>query len=193
MISTRRSAVAALILPLCLLVSGCELFSGLTTSPSVSPSPAPSATNTGPVAQQMDQDYAAAEKAYRANVAELNRLGHEGGATKPSDALKATSEGPALKTSMELLRQLRSEGLRVKGNTDVVGISQTGWKPDELYLSGCEDITSVRLYDGSKNVTSKGPKFYLQRLTMRKTGASWRIYDETTEQLKSLDGQTCAS
>src|SRR5918993_2333631 len=84
----------------CALVAACTPEPGPTTTPTQVPSsasPTPSATPTETeIERQQRLDFEAAEKAYRASIAESNRLHQQGGMEPISSALRKVATGKYL-------------------------------------------------------------------------------------------------
>ena len=86
-------------------------------APVSTPSPPPAATPAeSQIERQIRLDYEAAEKAYRANRAEQDRLYQAGGATKATSALKATATGSYLRITVEVAARIsrRRAGMRLE-------------------------------------------------------------------------------
>ncbi|HEX3207606.1 MAG TPA: hypothetical protein VHQ68_15350, partial [Propionibacteriaceae bacterium] len=71
----------------------CALVVACTPEPASAPSPPASTTPTeSQIERQMRLDYEAAEKAYRANIVEQDRLANAGGVRRATATLKSTAE-----------------------------------------------------------------------------------------------------
>jgi hypothetical protein len=68
----------------------------------------------------MRLDYEAAEKAYRANIAEQDRSYMAGGTVKVTPVLKATATSSYLRISLESLRHVHKSGWRATASTRIV-------------------------------------------------------------------------
>jgi hypothetical protein len=80
-------------------VACCALAAACTpAAPTSTPSSTPAATapTESQIERQMRLDYEAAEKAYRQNIAEQDRLARAGGVYRATAALKLTAEGEYL-------------------------------------------------------------------------------------------------
>jgi hypothetical protein len=143
----------------------------------------------------MRLDYEAAEKAYRANMAEQDRLYKAGGVAKANPALKATATGSYLKITVKSLDEVRRLGWHAVGNTKIVGVvHDKGWKDGRVELTSCEDNEIVRFIDKSgRDVTPEGLALYVQALTMMKKGGSWKVSMALTTKVETLEGQPCAA
>ena len=94
---SRRSHIIAALACALVLVGGCSPDA---PDPNSTPSPQPTVQPTPPESSAEREQriaYAAAEKSYRAFMAEINRLGREGGASQPTARMKETAAGPYLK------------------------------------------------------------------------------------------------
>ena len=107
------------------------------TGPTPASTPTPSATmpTESPVEREQRLDFEAAEKAYRANVAEQDRLYRKGGASKATSALKATATGEYLRFTVEDLRAIKRARKRVIGEAQPVTVDRTAWKVDSVILT----------------------------------------------------------
>src|SRR5918993_2045282 len=134
----------------CALVAACTPEPGPTTTPTQVPSsasPTPSATPTETeIERQQRLDFEAAEEAYRASVAEQDRLASLGLA-RSTPELERTSTGRYLKFALQGLEEFEDAGWRTVGNSDVVGISRAGWQERRLELIACEDGSNIKIVD----------------------------------------------
>ena len=82
------------------VVTCCALAAACTAEPASTSTPAPTPAATTPtesqIERQMRLDYEAAEKAYRDNIAEQDRLAKAGGVRQATPALKSTADGDYL-------------------------------------------------------------------------------------------------
>jgi hypothetical protein len=141
----------------------------------------------------MRLDYEAAEAAYRASIAEGDRLARRGGVRKATPALKAVATGDYLRLQVESLKALKEQGERIKGGTTVVGVRPDGgYQSTRLRIVACEDNSTWRVItkDG-KDVTPKNQPDYIQSLTVIKLGSSWKVSDGSTQQVKTLPANAC--
>ena len=96
-------------------VACCALAAACTSEPAPSSAPSSSPAATTPTESQIERqirlDYEAAEKAYRANMAEQDRLYQAGGSEKTTPELKATATGSYLRITLDSLREVRKLGL----------------------------------------------------------------------------------
>ena len=70
----------------------------------------------------MRLDYEAAEEAYRANMAEQDRLYQAGGAVEATRVLEATATDSYLRISLKSLRDVHEAGWRATAGTKIVGV-----------------------------------------------------------------------
>jgi len=180
------------------VVACCALVVACTPEqPASTPSPAPASTTPteSQIERQMKLDYEAAEKAYRANVAEQDRLYMAGGTVKVTPVLKATATGSYLRISLESLRDVHRSGWRATAGTRIVGVVRDGgWKGDRVGLTSCEDNEIVRFVDRSgKDVTPKGLALYVQALTVVRAGGRWKVSRALTTKVQAFEDKPCAA
>jgi hypothetical protein len=181
------------------VVACCVLAAACTSEqpPVSAPAPTPAATTPteSQIERQMRLDYEAAEKAYRANMAEQDRLYKAGGAVGATPVLKATATGSYLRINLESLRDLRKSGWHATAGTRIVGVVRDGgWRDDRVGLTSCEDNEIVRFVDASgEDVTPKGLALYVQALTVVRKGGQWKVSRALTTKVNTFDGQPCAA
>jgi hypothetical protein len=179
------------------VVACCALAVACTPEPASAPSPTSvSTTPTEPqIERQMRLDYEAAEKAYRANMAEQDRLYMAGGTVKVTPALNATATGSYLRISLESLRDVHRSGWRATAGTRIVGVVRDGgWKRDRVGLTSCEDNEIVRFVDKSgKDVTPKGLALYVQAITVVRDGGRWKVSQALTTKVQTFEDKPCAA
>jgi hypothetical protein len=181
--------------------AGCALLAACSPSPPAA-TPTPSITSASPSAtptesaieRQMRLDYEAAEKAYRANIAEQDRQSQLGIA-EATPALTSTASGFYLKAVLDGLRSIRNSGWKAVGVTDILGVSRSGWKVDDIRFVSCEDLSRIRFIDKSgKEVKPKGTTLkYLQDLRVHRFKRTWKVIDLESKQVKTFDGVPCGS
>jgi hypothetical protein len=176
----------------CALAAACTQEPAQTSSPS--PTPAATMPTESQIERQMRLDYEAAEEAYRANMAEQDRLYKAGGAVEPSAVLEATATGSYLRISLKSLRDVHDAGWRTTAGTKILGVVRdAGWRRDRVGLTSCEDNEIVRFVDKSgKDVTPLGPALYVQALTIVRVSGSWKVSAAMTRKVKTFEGQPCA-
>jgi hypothetical protein len=180
------------------VVACCALAVACTPEqPASAPSPTPASTTPteSQIERQMRLDYEAAEKAYRANMAEQDRLYMAGGTVKVTPALKATATGSYLRISLESLRDVHRSGWRATAGTRIVGVVRDGgWKGDRVGLTSCEDNEIVRFVDRSgKDVTPKGLALYVQAITVVRDGGRWKVSRALTTKVQTFEDKPCAA
>jgi hypothetical protein len=175
----------------CALAAACTPEPAPTTTPS--PNPAATTPSESQIERQMRLDYEAAEKAYRDNMVEQDRLYQSGGAAKATPTLKATSTGSYLKITLESLRDVRKRGWHAIGGTRIVGVVRDrGWKRGQVGLTSCEDNEIVRFVDKSgRDVTPRAPALYVQALTVIREGGRWKVSTALTTKVGTFEGQPC--
>jgi hypothetical protein len=165
-----------------------------TPSPPTSSSPAASPTPTeSAIERRMRLDYEAAERAYRANMAEQDRQSQLGIA-KRTKILEITSTGAYLEVALLALEDIKDSGWRAQGTSNIVGVAQGGWQERRLHLIACEDGSAIRFIDKSgRDVTPKNlRRKYVQRLTVINTAKRWKLSDLESKSVKSFQGTPCA-
>ena len=180
------------VIALCAVVAACTPEAVPAASPS--PSPTPTVTLPRPESdyeRQQRLDFEAAERAYRANAAEVDRLLALGGADRPTSVLLATSGGAHLESTMAILRQVKSAGFRIMGTTKIVRVVPGGHRTSRLTLTACEDTTSTRKVgrDG-RVVPLPDAGFYVQSLTVSRMDGAWKLSASATRVVTRLDAST---
>jgi hypothetical protein len=174
----------------------CALAVACTPEPAIAPSPAPASTTRteSQIERQMRLDYEAAEQAYRANIAEQDRLARAGGVRRATAALKSTAEGEYLSFTVASLELIKKKDWRGSGNTMILGVVQIGWQERRVRLMSCEDGSRLRLFDKSGNdVTPKGESRFVQSLLVVQRAGRWRVSAFDSKIVKALEGQPCAA
>jgi hypothetical protein len=155
-----------------------------TTSTPASPSTAsstPSATPTETeIERQQRMDWEAAEAAYRAAVAETERLARSGGTKKASSDLKAVATGDYLEPHSQS-SDVRRAAWRLDGFISVVGSPLRRWTPDGLALlpaktidlEGTRSPRAEMLLPRTSPITSR-------RCTVVKISNLWKVSDVVT-------------
>lgn len=164
--------------------------------PASTPSPlrASAPPTESQIERQMRLDYEAAEKAYRANIAEQDRLARAGGVRRATTALESTAEGEYLSFTVASLALIKRKGWRGSGGTMILGVVQVGWQEKRVRLISCEDGSRLRLFDISdKDVTPKGESRFVQSLVVVQRAGRWRVSAFNSKSVKSLEGQPCAA
>jgi hypothetical protein len=181
------------------VVACCALAAACSPEQPPASTPAPNPTATTPIESQIERqmrlDYEAAEKAYRANMAEQDRLYKAGGVVKATHVLEATSTGIYLRVTLQSLRDLHKSGWRATADTKIVGVVRNGgWKDGRVGLTSCEDNEVVRFVDQSgKDVTPDGLALYVQALTVIRRSGRWKVSMATTKKVNTFEGQPCAA
>jgi hypothetical protein len=178
-------------------VACCALAAACTPEPSTStPSPIPAATTPteSQIERQMRLDYVAAEKVYRANMAEQDRQSQLGIAVK-TEALTSTAHGNYLRFVLQALGDIRDSGWRAKGATTIRGVAPSGWQEDQVQLKACEDSSAIRFVDKQgRDVTPTNVlRTYVQDLTVSRTGGQWKVSDVESKPVKNYEGTSCAA
>jgi hypothetical protein len=179
------------------VVACCALVAGCTPEPPAStlpPTPVTTTPTESQIERQMRLDYEAAEKAYRANIAEQDRLARAGGIRRATSALKSTAEGQYLSFTVASLAHIERKGWRGGGSTMILGVVKTGWQEKRVRLMSCEDGSRLRLFDNSgKDVTPKGESRFVQSLLIVQRGSRWRVSAFDSKSVKAFEGQPCAA
>jgi hypothetical protein len=178
------------------VVTCCALAVACTPEPARAPSPTPvSATpSESKIERQMRLDYEAAERAYRANIVEQDRLANAGGVRRATATLKSTAEGEYLSFTVASLSLINRKGWRGRGSTMILGVVQIGWQEKRVRLMSCEDGSRLRLFDDSgKDVTPKGKSRFVQSLVVVQQAGQWKVSAFDSKSVKALEGQPCAA
>jgi hypothetical protein len=178
------------------VVACCALAAACTPDHAPASTPPPTAAATTPaesqIERQMRLDYEAAEKAYRAAIAEHDRQARLGIAS--SAELEQTATGVYLDFSLRSLRRSRDAGWRANGTTRIVAIVGSGWQERTVRLIACEDSSGVQFTNKrGKDVTPRVRRTYVQDLTASKIGSSWKVADISSTVVKSFETQPCAA
>jgi hypothetical protein len=179
-------------------VACCALAAGCTPDPVPTSTQTPTSAATGAaesqIERQMKLDYDAAERAYRANIAEQDRLARAGGVRQPTAALKSTAEGEYLSAALTSLAFIKKNGWHGAGNTTILGVVHVGWQEKRVRLVSCEDGSRLRLLDHSANdVTPKGDSRFVQSLSVVRRGGRWRVSAFESKSVKVFEGEQCAA
>jgi hypothetical protein len=181
------------------VVACCVLASACSPDQAPASTPSPTLVTTTPVESQIERqmrlDYEAAEEAYRANMAEQDRLYKAGGAVEATPLLDATATGSYLRISLKSLQDVREAGWRTTAGTNIVGVVRDGgWKSGQVGLTSCEDNEIVRFVNKSgKDVTPDGLARYVQALTVVRESGRWKVSAASTKKVKTFEGQPCAA
>jgi hypothetical protein len=180
------------------VVACCALTAACTPegAPSSTPSPSPAATTPteSQIERQMRLDYADAERAYRANIAEQDRLARAGGVRRPTAALRSTAEGEYLSAAVTSLAYVKKKGWHGTGSTAILGIAHVGWQQKRVTLMSCEDGSHLRLLDHSENdVTPEGDSRFVQSLSVVRRDGRWRVSTFESKSVKVFEGEPCAA
>jgi hypothetical protein len=161
---------------------------GCSASPE-EPAVTPTAVATPPETQlerQTRLDFEAAEKSYRAFVAEYDRLSRAGGATTATSAMERYGAGPYLDTMVDFLSQTKARKVRSRGQFQIGYVRPGLHTPTELTLNVCEDGTGISNVDSKGKVVSKGLAGKLT-LQMRLIDNRWKVWDGSDEDVASCD------
>jgi hypothetical protein len=179
-------------------VACCALAAACTSEPAPSSTPSPSPAATTPTESQIERqirlDYEAAEKAYRANIAEQDRLARAGGVRRATAVLKSTGEGEYLSATVESLSYIEGKRWHGTGSTTILGVAHVGWQDKRVRLMSCEDGSGLRLLDDSgKDVTPKGDSRFVQSLSVVRRASRWRVSVFESRSVKAFEGEPCAA
>jgi hypothetical protein len=176
----------------CALAAACTQEPAQTSSPS-SPAPVATTPTESQIERQMRLDYEAAERAYRAALAEQERQAVLGIA-QLTPALKASTTGAYLDLVVKALEYAHDRHWRSSGSTRILGVVPNGWKERTVTLIACEDSSGVHLVNEAGNdVTRQNTRTYVQDLTVKANGGRWKVADVSTTVVKSFEGQPCAA
>jgi hypothetical protein len=142
----------------------------------------------------MRLDYEAAEKAYRANIEEQDRLAQAGGANAATPSLKSTAEGEYLSAAVASLKFIKKKGWHGAGSTTVLGVVDVGWQDKRVRLMGCEDGSRLRLLDkAGADVTPKGDSRFVQLLYVVRRSDRWKVSSFESKSVQGFEGEPCAA
>jgi hypothetical protein len=175
----------------CALAAACTQEPAPTSPPS--PTPAARTPTESQIERQMRLDYEAAETAYRANIAEQDRLAQAGGLHRATAALRSTAEGEYLAAAVASLAYIERKGWHGTGSTTILGVVHVGWQERRVRLMSCEDGSRLRLHDESgKDVTPKGHSRFVQSLSVVRRAGRWRVSTFDSKSVNALEGELCA-
>jgi hypothetical protein len=179
-------------------VACCALAAACTPEPAStstsSPTPAATTPTESQVERQMRLDYEAAEKAYRDNIVEQDRLARAGGVHKATPALMSTAEGEYLSATVASLAYIKGKGWHGTGSTTILGVAHLGWQEKRVSLMSCEDGSHLRLFDESgRDVTPKGNSRFVQSLSVVRREGQWRVSAFDSKSVKVFEGEPCAA
>jgi hypothetical protein len=169
-----------------------------TTSTPASPSTAsstPSATPTETeIERQQRMDWEAAEKAYRAAIAESDRIARSGGADQATPQLRSVATSKYLDAQIDSLRFLKARKWRIRGSISVLGVRPTGgWTARQLELLACEDNSTWRMVNADGvDVTPKDVSDYIQTLIVRKVENRWKVSSLRTKEVRAVSAEDCS-
>lgn len=190
----RQGLVLAVAMSLSLAMIGCTPKAGGAPSvnPTVAPSPAP--TLESPQERQVRRDYEAAEAAYRAVTAELNRVAAAGGTNAATAKMLATATDDYLAFQLRSLQSAKKKGWRTFGTTRIVGVARRGWSSREIGLTTCEDNSKVRILDKhGRDVTPDSNRRYVQTLTVKTVASRWKVAAATTQRVPDFESRDCGT
>ena len=175
----------------CALAAACSPDQAPVSTPSPTPATTPAESQ---IERQMRLDYEAAESAYRANIAEQDRLAKAGGVQKSTRALKSTAEGEYLTAAIASLAYIERKGWHGTGSTTILGVVHVGWQEKRVRLMSCEDGSQLRLHDESgKDMTPKGDSRFVQSLSVVRRAGRWRVSTFDSKSVNVFDGEPCAA
>jgi hypothetical protein len=176
----------------CAIAAACTAEPVATSTPS--PTPAATTPTESQIERQMRLDYDAAETAYRANIAEQDKLAREGGINRPTTALKATAEGEYLSAAVTPLAFIERKGWHGTGSTRILGVAHIGWQAKRVRLLSCEDGSLLRLLDDSGvDVTPKGDSRFVQSLSVVQRAGRWKVSAFESKSVEVFEGEQCAA
>jgi hypothetical protein len=173
------------------VAASCTLVAACTPSGPPVSTPSPTPASTSPSETQLERQtrlaFEAAEKAYRANSAEVQRLSLAGGTYQPTKVLKNTSTGEYLKLQMSALKFLMDHKYRSSGKASIRWVKNESFEQARLKIQACEDSSGIALIDSyGKKVPSdsKGNNFYIQDITAVRIDGAWKLSDFSSQDVK---------
>jgi hypothetical protein len=178
-------------------VVACCALAACTPEPAPASTPSPTPVATTPTESQIERhmrlDHEAAEKAYRAALAEQERQALLGIA-QLTPALKASATGAYLDLVLKALEYAHQRNWRSSGSTRILGVVPNGSNERTVRLIACEDSSRVRLINkAGSDVTPQNTRRYVQYFTVEAIGGRWKVADVSTTVVKSFEGQPCAA
>jgi hypothetical protein len=171
MLRAAAAAVVACLLPL----AACTDGSGGGPSPSPTPTYQPSRPETS-LERQTRLDFEAAEKSYRAFIAEYNRLARAGGAKNATPKMKEYAAGPFLDFYVDLLRSMKERQVRNTSGVQIGYVRRGGYGTTELTLEVCEDGSENKVVGKNGEQISTG-QIGLRSIYAKKVDGRWKAWD----------------
>jgi hypothetical protein len=173
MIAKTSTCVAAtLAVALLVPVAACSFDTG---AASTAPTSQPSPTTISPE-QKQKADIAAAEKTYRAFMAEVSRVEKDGGSQTATAAMKKYAAGTFLDRHAEALRQQKRRGFRYTSGPVIGSVELATYSPAQVELAVCEDNTKNKVVDKQgKVLATKGP-IVERTVYVRSYGKTWLLW-----------------
>lgn len=192
--SNRAAIVAAVATVACVLPTGsCSSVEGEAPQPSSSSVASPQPTVETTLERRTRLDQQAAVRAYRAALAEVDRLFVAGGASTPTPKLRAVTTGEYLQFTMRSLRKVKENDWHGTGVTTVVFVGAQGWSKSAVHLKSCEDLAKARLLDRqNKDRTPPGDRRYVQDYTIIRTSSGWKVSNVESRPVASFETYGCA-
>jgi hypothetical protein len=170
-----RSLAAVAVGVVCLLpIAGCDRGSG-DPSPTPTPTVRSSPPETG-LERQQRLDFAAAEKSYRAFMAEYNRLARAGGANQATPVMKQNAAGPFLAFYVDALHEQERLGQRYTTGVEVGYVKTGTYAPEQLALEICEDGSKNKVIDKNGKVVSSG-QILVRSAYAKPVEGRWKMWD----------------
>ncbi|HYP45563.1 MAG TPA: hypothetical protein VEQ66_10280 [Propionibacteriaceae bacterium] len=139
---------------------------------------------------RLDQE--AAVKAYRAALAESDRLFLMGGAEKPSKKLKLFATGRYLDLVAGGLAEVKANEWHGTAPTKVIYAAAQGSGARITHIKACEDVSKARLLDKKgRDRTPAGHRRYVQAYTLSKTSDGWKVSDLDSRPVPNFAGYGC--
>lgn len=159
-----------------------------------SPSASPSASRSESAEDRETRERGEhAIEVYEKADAELYALLHEG-AGKPSEQFGAYAAGSYYDAAAELLEQVASDGARLQGNVERVGIWTVGNGSDhKVSFVACEDSSASRYVNKEGDALPNDEPFVIQRGEVESMkDEEWKVTYVESSRVASFEGTECA-
>jgi hypothetical protein len=168
-----RRTAGALVASVALLTVGACTDDPPTSSPPPTVQPSPPETS---LERQQREDFAAAEKSYRAFLAEFNRIVTSGGALQPTPVMRQTTAGKYLTFYTVLMRRQKKAGQTYTAGTKIGYVKHVSYSSGQLMLEVCEDGSANKVLDTNGKQVGQG-QILVRTLYMRPIEGTWKVWN----------------
>lgn len=167
--------------------SGPKMPSDAPSSAAPSPSPTPSPSPDSDAVAR-----AAAERAYRTQFAEFNRLEMAGGATHATKTLADSATGKNLQHLLTWLKEDKQTGQRQVNPARLAGVGGGQGNARRRSVTACEDYSKVKWTRHGKPFRPGGASRILQHaIVLKGSDGKWRVALVDSTAVKSFSKASC--